>query len=368
MQTSTSREKKIGLFASSSKKEWIEAAKLELEGTGLDEKLKLQIDGIAVFPYYDQSDLPEGDFQLPPSQNEFLGPRAWFNVPRITVINPTDSNEKALWSLNSGADGVLFELSGTADASVLLKDIELPHCCMTFLAGIGHEAFFHEYAALASAKKYGPPLMSGAIFWDACPAGFLGLMKKFRGWDQFHVLGIAAGEIGPPTELIGTLLAKAVKQIDFLVDQGVKINEALHSVAFSVSIGNDFFLETAKLKTLRRLWIQVARTYDPHNPAPIFIHARVKAWENQEYQPHGNMLKSTTAAMSAIFGGCDALTVEPGEKHHEMMNRVARNVSSILREESHLGKVADPTAGSYYLENYMDHLAQGAWKRFQILS
>ena len=32
------------------------------------------------------------------------------------------------------------------------------------------------------------------------------------------------------------------------------------------------------------------------------------------------------------------------------MNRIARNISTILREESHFSKVADTTAGSYYVE------------------
>ena len=76
------------------------------------------------------------------------------------------------------------------------------------------------------------------------------------------------------------------------------------------------------------------------------------------------MLKSTSAALAAILGGCDALTVQP-ENENPMMARIARNVSSILREESHLSKVADPTAGSYYLESLTNQLAINAWKKFQ---
>jgi methylmalonyl-CoA mutase len=50
-----------------------------------------------------------------------------------------------------------------------------------------------------------------------------------------------------------------------------------------------------------------------------------------------------------------------------MMSRVALNVSSILREEAYLGKVSDPTAGSYFLENLVDRLAEESWKKFQAL-
>ncbi len=48
-----------------------------------------------------------------------------------------------------------------------------------------------------------------------------------------------------------------------------------------------------------------------------------------------------------------------------MMDRIARNVSNIIREESYLDKVADPLAGAYAVENMVDRLAQEAWKNFQ---
>ena len=40
------------------------------------------------------------------------------------------------------------------------------------------------------------------------------------------------------------------------------------------------------------------------------------------------------------------------------MNRIARNVSNILREESHFNKVADTTAGSYYVENLTKQIVE----------
>jgi methylmalonyl-CoA mutase len=47
------------------------------------------------------------------------------------------------------------------------------------------------------------------------------------------------------------------------------------------------------------------------------------------------------------------------------MNRVARNVSSIILEEAHLNMVADPAAGAFAIENIVDNLAEAAWKQFQ---
>ena len=69
--------------------------------------------------------------------------------------------------------------------------------------------------------------------------------------------------------------------------------------------------------------------------------------------------------MSAILGGCDALTLEPEDDQARSI-RVARNVSNVLREESHFAKVADPLAGAYFVESLSLQLADTAWKSFQV--
>ena len=69
--------------------------------------------------------------------------------------------------------------------------------------------------------------------------------------------------------------------------------------------------------------------------------------------------------MAAILGGCDVLTVSEEDPNQPMMSRVARNVSNILREESHFSNVADPIAGSFFLEDLTNQLTESAWKRLQ---
>ncbi|WP_332913378.1 methylmalonyl-CoA mutase family protein [Algoriphagus boritolerans] len=65
-----------------------------------------------------------------------------------------------------------------------------------------------------------------------------------------------------------------------------------------------------------------------------------------------NLIRQTYEAMAAVMGGANGLWVVPiqQDKANELELRIARNVSSILIHESYLDKVADPTAGSYYLD------------------
>ena len=355
-------------FGPSSKKEWVRVAKRELGIDHAIENLIQKIDGIDFLPYYDQSDLPASiDFQLPLSQNEFVEPRSWFNMPKILVNDTSAANHQALLALNSGADGIVFELQALPDAGTLLKKIELAYCHTAFLADIGHAEFFYDFCALVKTKKIDPSSLSCTIFWKEPSTVPVELMECFNGWTQFHAMGIVAENQASPSAEIAALLAKAVKQIDNSTRHGIALKEALDSIAFSVSIGTDFFLEIAKLKALRMLWPNVAKAFESSSSPSIFIHAVSRAWENTTYEPHGNMLKSTLSGLAAILGGCDALTIEVADQNHPTTTRVALNVSSILREEAHLGKVSDPTAGAYFLENLVDRLGQVAWKKFQAL-
>jgi methylmalonyl-CoA mutase len=80
------------------------------------------------------------------------------------------------------------------------------------------------------------------------------------------------------------------------------------------------------------------------------------------------MLRTQTEAMSATLGGVNSLTVIPYDSSYknadEFSERIARNQQLLLKEESHFDKVADPAAGSYYIETLTNELAAQAWKLF----
>jgi methylmalonyl-CoA mutase len=47
--------------------------------------------------------------------------------------------------------------------------------------------------------------------------------------------------------------------------------------------------------------------------------------------------------------------------------RIARNVSLILRDESHISKTGDATAGSYYVDSLVRDIVERSWTEFQKL-
>jgi methylmalonyl-CoA mutase len=154
--------------------------------------------------------------------------------------------------------------------------------------------------------------------------------------------------------------ATAVQEVAYALAQGVErlaAGQAVTTLGFAV--GSNHFMEIAKLRAARRLWAGVAAAFGA--AGDVRIHARTAGENKTLYDPAVNLLRVATEALSAVFGGCDSLAITPcGFDAH-----LAENVQRILREESHLDAVADPGAGSYYIEALTDEVAAKAWALFQ---
>jgi methylmalonyl-CoA mutase len=85
--------------------------------------------------------------------------------------------------------------------------------------------------------------------------------------------------------------------------------------------------------------------------------------------PHGNIVRTTIAALGAALGGADAITVLPFSaalgQPDPFARRIARNTQTILIEEANLHRVADPSAGTGAIEALTDALCGTAWWFFQ---
>jgi methylmalonyl-CoA mutase len=112
------------------------------------------------------------------------------------------------------------------------------------------------------------------------------------------------------------------------------------------------------------LWSQVVTAFGaPPEAAYLKIHAVTAVANKTLYDRRNNLLRASSEALAAVLGGCDWLTVTP----FGFDERLAANVQHILREETHLDRVADAGGGSYYLETLTALLAGEAWKLFQAI-
>ena len=81
------------------------------------------------------------------------------------------------------------------------------------------------------------------------------------------------------------------------------------------------------------------------------------------------MLRTTSQTMSAALGGANIINTNSFnaafKNDDDFAQRMARNISLILKEESYFNKVSDPSAGSYYIESLTNELSLNAWTLFK---
>lgn len=353
MADQTELNRLLSDFYKHSKQDWIRAATKEIDGKDPLQALAWKAGSILGTPYYDKGDLPLISFQLPPSTFAFLGNRAWRNMPLVTVHSEKQANQISLEHLKNGADGILLDIrtKSSIDLDQLLDKIEWPFCAVGFLVNESNITFIQSIPSYITQKGWDPSSILGFCLWDKDPnhsESGLGQLIHFRAL------------------MVKTQETDVLEQLIYCITTGVSIlkkainpKTVLRQIGFCLPAGTDFFLEIAKQKALRILWNEIAQPYEnSYQPGDLFIHSQSEPWVNDNFQPHGNMLKGAIASMAAIAGGCDGLTVHPEHESDANMNRIARNVTNILREESHFNKVADATAGSYYIESLTNQLIE----------
>lgn len=211
------------------------------------------------------------------------------------------------------------------------------------------------------------------------------LLKRGTRWE------IATSPEGPPAAHPGALAisthtwhdagANAVQELAFALASGVTalrarletvgtIATATAGARFAFSVGSPFFMEIAKLRAVRLVWARAVRALGGDNAASaIHVHVRTAVRNKTAYDAHTNILRTTTEALAAVFGGCDSLYIgafdEFAGTHSDVATRVARNLHDILADECDLARVIDPAGGSYYVEWLTDQVARRAWGLFQ---
>jgi methylmalonyl-CoA mutase len=356
-------------FPKSNKEIWKQAATRETEGKDPYDILSWKSsDGINFFPYYEIGDVAHLDylkkFRLKAGEDSFSGPRQWYCASPVFADDPKKANTISLNHLSNGADGIFYRLNSTPDLNILLQNIEWQFCALFFQSSV-NDFFTRNLPDYISKNNFDKGLLTGALFWDTLPKkGDVNFYLEKA--PQLKSLGIVLQPASPVIE-IAQALQEGVKLIEEMKESDFISPQLFSAVAFLLPVDTRFFETIAKLKALRILWFQVSQIYGVRNfqPADLHIHTVSLPWVDQAYEPHGNLIKSTNAAMASILGGCDSLSIIPQDEQNPTFHRIARNVSSILREESHLNKVADPVDGAYAVDMMVDTIAKQAWTLFQ---
>ncbi|MHC4896583.1 MAG: methylmalonyl-CoA mutase family protein [Planctomycetota bacterium] len=167
---------------------------------------------------------------------------------------------------------------------------------------------------------------------------------------------------------LGCVLAGAIEYLRFLLAQNHPLDRVLNGMGVRMQVGNDLYLEIAKLRALRLLWAKVARAFGASSVEQLRVPVHAESSERARAvwrDTRGNLLRTTVQAFAATIGGCDSLTIGAYDMNRTTARgssvALARKQQLLLREESHLHRVADPVAGSHALELLTHKVADAAW-------
>ncbi len=392
-------------FPPISTKEWEDKIVADLKGADYQKKLVWKtIEGFSVQPYYRAEHLENlkhlkyvpGEFPYVRGNN--VKSNYWFIRQDIDATDAVKANKTALDVLMKGVDSLGFDLCckeefPKEDFETLLKGISIEDIELNILeAGAAHP-FIDFLNAKVQAENIDKNNVKGSVGFDPMAHLTLNgnfckaqdevfetakeLIEKAKDLSKFRTIGVN-GEMfnnsgATIVQELAFALAMGNQYLGLLTEKGLDIDIVAQNIKFKFGVSSNYFMEIAKFRAARMLWAKIVEAYEPKNleVAKMNIHAATSKFNQTIYDPYVNMLRGTTESMSATIAGVDSLTVTPFNKSFENVtkfsDRIARNTQILLKEESYINKIVDPSGGSYYIENLTHSIAEHAWKLFQTI-
>ena len=380
---------------------WEEAINKDLKGADYEKKLVWKtIEGFKVKPYYRAEDLENLEYlesnpdQAPFTRGKHADNNVWDIRQDIKADTLEAANALALEALNRGANSLglcACKVENVEQMRTLLKDIHPEACKINFTCSKDYLHTLKLFLQVVEEGGYDPAKVYGSCNFDIYGRALL--HGDYRNGEQgdyqeavelvrfakehlpnFRVLAVNGRYIhnagSSIVQELGFTLASANDLVAHLTDCGLTVEEVAKNLVFNFATGSTYFMEIAKIRAARMLWSKIMEQYKPQCDCclKVFINATSSLWNKSIFDPYVNMLRTTTETMSAAIAGADSITTNPFDiafKESDSFGyRIGRNQQLLLKEESYMDKIVDPAAGSYYIENLTDSIAQYAWQLF----
>lgn len=145
---------------------------------------------------------------------------------------------------------------------------------------------------------------------------------------------IASNKNINPSIEVANFLTSSFKYLQ----KNTPIDNAVSTISFQTFIGENHFIEIAKIRAIRMLWSKMIKSFNPknHNSYTLTINATIN---------------NSIDAFAAIFAGCQSIA--------------SNNKTHLFFEvETGILKTIDPWAGSNYLEILTEEITNEAWAIF----
>lgn len=340
-----------------SKIEWLAKVEKDLKGKKPIENFNWELDGMTFTPFHHRDDSIVG---APLIHNQ--ASNSWEIGERIIVDNYKNANQQALSALQKGANALLFVLNETPsfdELTILLKDIQLEWISTHF--NLGATDLIDNFIKIA--KNNNQDLAK-----IVCSFALENMSQLAHYSAQLPKASFLNIQAINPSDSLATIIDKGNKILEKINEIGLDLSKYYNQIQFSITITDHYFPSIAKIRALKILWEQILTAWNITDQSNCNINTHIITNTDNE---NSNKIKATTQAMSAVIAGVNRLYIYPSDsfKHENgtsFSRRIALNVQHLLQQESYLDRVIDPSAGSYFIENLTNAIAEKAWAEFVI--
>ena len=263
-------------------------------------------------------------------------------------------------------DGVSTSMTINAPASVLLLLYELvgeEHAVPgSKLAGTVQNDVLKEY--IARGTYIYPPAQSLRLTSDI----FAYCKAEIPQWNTISISGYHMAEAGAnPVQEVAFTLANGAQYVQAALDAGMIVDEFAPRLSFFFVSRTTLLEEVAKFRAARRIWARMMKErFGARHPKSLMLrfHAQTAGVQLTAQQPEVNLIRVTSQALAAIFGGTQSLHTNAYDEAiglpTEKAARLALRTQQVLAYETDLTSTVDPFAGSYAIEAMTDEVEAAA--------
>ncbi|BDD05156.1 methylmalonyl-CoA mutase family protein [Aureibacter tunicatorum] len=385
-------------FSPTGKDAWVEKVIADLKGADFNKKLVWKTEnGQQIQPFYTKEDLPEEDYtsiiqnSLKTDFASDPSPRQWTNFMKINVESNEQAHAEVHEGLQNSVEAFVFDMKNviSLDFKTVFKGVEIDCISIAFTNVKNPARIAFELLEYADKNGFDLNKLNGFIEADVLKkmtsgakvseeniqrlAQAIEMVSKCPNLSCFVISGQEFGDAGANhVQQIAFTLNKIVETIDLLESQEISVEDIIDKVQLITPVGVDYFHEIAKFRALRIAVIDMLSVYSTDiNGQNIKITATSSFWSKSIYDPHVNMLRNTTEAMSSVLGGANNLIIDAYDdtfaRSDKFSKRISYNISRLLKEESYFDKVADPSGGSYYIENLTKNIIESSLDLFKTI-
>ncbi|MDB5475991.1 MAG: mutA [Phenylobacterium sp.] len=352
---------------------------------------KTTVEGLPVEPLYEPAHTPAG-FPTRPFDED----RAW-DIRTLTAHpDPAAANAEVLRDLEGNAASVIVRIDPSGERGVAIGSADglarvLAGVVPEF-AAVGLDAGFLGPKAADWLGTFAKASPGAKLAFHLDPLSAFAEAGASPGPIESHLVSaatvsvrladtypqaqlfLASGRVvheagGGEAAEVAFAAASALAYAKALVRAGMPMAQAFGRITLGLAADADYFTSLAKLRAGRAVWARIAAACGADPLARLEGRSSRRMLTAQD--PWTNMIRLTAAGFAAAVGGADAVVLghftDALGLPTAFARRQSRNTQLVLMEEAHVGRVADPAAGSGYVEALTDEIARAAWAEFQVI-